>query len=154
MKKLIAILLVGTALVAPEVALAKTVNITADMIKYNGNPAYIAVYITNPDGTYNSTLWVSGTKFRYLGYLREWARGISQVGGSIDGITGASVGSGRSLNVSANIADALIDAGYQIHVDTAVENGFAIPSDAVIPLQQSAPPVSGNGYIKTLSISM
>lgn len=154
MKKLLALLLLGTALVAPNVAFARSVTVTTDLIRYSGNNAYIAVYITNPDGSYNSTLWVSGTKFRYLGELRQWAQGISQAGGNIDGITGASVGSGGKLTVSADIADPLIDAGYQIHVDTAVEHGFSAPSDAVIPLATSAAPVSGNGYVKSLSISM
>jgi hypothetical protein len=154
MNKLLAILLLGTALVAPEVALAKSVTVTTSLIKYSGHHAYLAVYITNPDGSYNSTLWVAGTKFRYLGHLRQWAQGISKAGGNIDGITGASVGSGRTLKVTSDIADALIDAGYQIHVDSASEDGFEVPSDAVIPLESSASPVSGSGYVKTLSISM
>ena len=40
----------------------------------------------------------------------------------VDGITGASVGSGRTLEVSMDLADALFDAGYTLHVDAAAED--------------------------------
>ena len=40
----------------------------------------------------------------------------------IDGITGASVGEGRSLKMTVDLADALIDAGYKLNVDAAAED--------------------------------
>jgi len=155
MSKLTTALLLGTALFAPATAFAKDVTVDVGMVRFSGNPAYLAVYVTNPDGSYNSTLWVSASKSRYLGHLRQWAQGASAVGVKLDGITGASVGGGKTLTVHASIADALIDAGYEVHVDSAVENGGEYSSDAVAPLTTAGvgTPVDGAGYISKLTVS-
>ena len=156
MKKYLAILLLGTALVAPGAALARDVTIKTTLSNYGGNNAYLAVYLTKPDGSYETTLWAAGSRTRYLGDLRGWVSALQSWGGtlSLDGISGASVGSGQTLTVHANLADAMIDAGYQIHVETAVENGGRYPDDAVAPLTSQAQTVAGNGYVKSLSVSM
>lgn len=157
MKKIIAALLLCTALVAPAAALAREVTIDAQLVSYSGPAAYLSVYLTKPDGTYDSTLWVSGTKQRYLGELRGWVSAMRDAGAtslSLDGITGASVGGGQTLTIKADLADALIDAGYTIHVDTAVEHGGQNTDDAVAPLTSTAQQVNGTGYISTLSVSM
>jgi hypothetical protein len=156
MKKLIAILMLATAIVAPEAAFAKDLSVTAQMGNYSGRPAFLAIYVTKPDGTYDSTLWIAGQKTRYYQDLRNWFRGISNSGESIDGITGASVGSGQTLNVNVTLADALIDAGYQLHVDSAVEDGGYYPNDVVLPLSaaSSGKPVAGTGYLQTLTVTM
>lgn len=155
MKKLAAMLMLATALVAPATAWARDVTIEAQMVRYSGRPAYLAVYLTDPSGAYQSTLWVSGHKTRYYGTLRGWAQGVSQAGSlNLDGITGASVGGGETLTVHASLADALIDAGYQVHVDTAVEDGGEYSDDAVIAVTSAPGTVDGTGYVSKLSISM
>lgn len=156
MKKLAAVLMLATALVTPSLAYARDITINAQLVGYRGPAAYLAVYVTNPDGTYHSTLWVAGGKAKYYRHLREWARGISASGDGIDGITGASVGSGRSLSINASIADALIDAGHEIHVDSAVENGGEFSSDVVVPLTQasSGARIAGSGYVDSIVVSM
>ena len=153
MKKLAALLMLATALSVPGMAMARDVSIQTSLTQYGGYPAYLAVYLANPDGSYNSTLWVSGQKTRYYGALRGWARAVSSGGSlNLDGITGASVGSGETLTVHANLADTLLDAGYQIHVDTAVENGGQYADDAVIDLTSAPATASGTGYVDTLSL--
>ena len=157
MKKIIATLLLCTALVAPAAAMAREVTIDAKLVNYSGNAAYVAVYLTKADGIYDSTLWVSGTKQRYLGELTGWVSALRNSGAtsiSLDGITGASVGGGQTLTIKADLADALIDAGYVIHVDTAVEHGGAYSDDVVAPLTSAAQQVDGTGYVSTLSVSM
>lgn len=156
MRNIITTLLLGTALVTPSMVWAKDVTVSVDMVRFSGNPAYLAVYLTKPDGSYDSTLWVSGSRQRYLGHLRQWATGVRAVGVNIDGITGASVGGGQTLTVKSNVADALIDAGYKVNVDTAVENGGEYSSDAVAPLTiaGSGKPVDGTGYVSKLTVSM
>ncbi|HEY0919974.1 DUF2271 domain-containing protein [Devosia sp.] len=156
MHKLAAALMLATAIVAPEIALARDITVTAQMARYNGPGAYLAIYVTDAAGAYHSTLWVAGGKVKYYRHLRDWVRGIAAAGGSIDGITGASVGSGQTLTVKANIADALIDAGYQIRVDSAVEEAGEYAAEIVVPLeqQQSGVPVSGPGYVDNLTVSM
>lgn len=153
MKKLAAMLMLATALVAPGAAFAKDVTIAAQLVRYSGNSAYVAVYLTDQAGAYKQTLWVSGRKTRYLGALRGWVQGASQDASlTLDGISGASVGGGETLTVHANLADTLLDAGYQIHVDTAVENGGEYTNDAVIGLSSTPATVDGTGYISKLSI--
>ena len=156
MRRLLSSLLLGTALVTPSIAWARDVTVNVDMVRFSGNPAYLAVYLTKPDGTYDSTLWVAGSRQRYLGHLRQWATGVQAVGVTLDGITGASVGGGQTLTVKANIADALIDAGYNVNVDTAIENAGEYSSDAVAPLGTagSGRPVDGVGYVSKLTVSM
>lgn len=157
MKKIIASLLLCTALVAPAAAMAKDVTIDTKLVNYSGRSAYLAVYLSKPDGSYDSTLWVSGTKTRYLGEMRGWVSAMQNAGETsltLDGISGASVGGGQTLTVHANLADALIDAGYTIHVETAVEHGGEYPDDAVAPLTSTPQQVAGTGYVSTLSVSM
>jgi hypothetical protein len=71
-------------------------------------------------------------------------------------MTGASVGSGQTLRVTVDIADALIDAGYQIRVDTAVEDGRDHPGEITAPLTTAANgrPVSGRGYVASFKFDM
>ncbi len=156
MKKLLAILLLGTALVAPTAAFAAGVTVTATLTNYSGNAAYLAVYVTKPDGSYDSTLWVSGSKQRYLGDLRGWVSALQSAGGTLtlDGITGASIGSGQTLTVHASLADAMVDAGYKIHVESAVEHGGEYPDDAVAPISATPQTVQGTGYVGTLTVSL
>lgn len=155
MKKLIASLLLATALVSPSLAMAADVTITTQMTTYAGNNAYLAIYLTKPDGTYDSTIWVAGDKQRWMGELRGWVRALQTADSfSLDGITGASVGSGQTLTLHASLADAMIDAGYQIHVESAVEHGGDYPDDAVADLTSTPQQVSGTGYVSNLSVSM
>ena len=155
MKKLLAALVVTTALIAPQVAMARAVTISGQMATYRGPEAYFAIYVTDAAGTYQRTLYVAGTKTRYYRDLRTWARGVASVG-RIDGITGASVGSGRTFSVSVEIADALVDAGYQIRIDSAVEHAQVFAADPTIPLARSSSgqTFAGSGYVAALTVDM
>lgn len=156
MKKIVTTLLLATALVTPEIAFAKNVTITTQVASYGGPYAYVAIYLTGPDGRYESTIWVAGQRAQYQRHLRGWVRSAGADAGRVDGITGASVGSGQTLKLNVNIADALIDAGYQIHVDSAVENYGEYPDNIVAPLSaaKSGVAVSGNGFVKSLTVNM
>ncbi len=155
MKRLAFILLLSTALVAPVAAEAADVTVQVDMKSYSGPAAYLAVYVVDASGQYDSTLWVAGQKYRYLGSLRGWARGFTAAGGtSLDGISGASVGSGRSLTINATLSDALIDAGYSIVVDTAVEHVGDVTGDASVPLKSGGGSAAGQGFVGQLTVKM
>lgn len=133
-------------------ALARDVTITAAMKSYGGEGAYLALYLTDAQGVYQGTLWVSGHKAKYWRHLSDWYRATGGAPVGVDAITGASVGSGRTLSVTVDLADALIDAGYQIRVDSSVEDGADRPADAVAPLTTAGngQPVSGKGYVRSL----
>ncbi len=158
MKKLLATLLVSSSLIAPlamsDTAEARAIEIQTQLKKYPGPAAYMAVYLTKPNGAYHSTIAISGSKSKYYPHLRGWYRGVSRAGGRVDGVTGASVGGGRTMTVTTDIADALIEAGYKIHVDTSVEERGDYRSDAVVPLKGagSATSVRGRGIVKSLAV--
>lgn len=157
MKKFLAILLLGTALVAPASSYAAQVTVSGQMNSYSGPEAYLAVYLARPDGSYDSTLYVAGRKTRYYRELSGWARyAAADATLNLNGITGASVGSGRSFAVNLDLSDALIDAGYTIHIDSAVEHQGSAADDVVIPLDKSYSGVAqpGRGFIQSASISM
>ena len=153
---LAASLFLAGAIAAPGLAQARPVTLTTQLQGYNGNGAYLAFYVTDAAGQYKKTLWVSGTKTKYYKHLRDWARGSGLKSSEFDGVSGASVGSGKSLKVTVELADALIDAGYEIRVDSAVEDQRENPADVRAPLtrQGAGKPVAGHGYVKSFSYAM
>lgn len=157
MKKLIAVLLLGTAIATPNLALARDVTISGQMRSYSGPEAYLAVYVTDADGNYDSTLYVAGRKTKYYRKIGGWARLAARDETlQLDGITGASIGSGRSFSIDLSIADSLIDAGYTIHIDTAVEHQGGISDDVTLPLESSTAgtDVAGTGFISSARVQM
>ncbi len=154
--KFSAILGVAAAISLPLVAEAKTVTLNTSLKSYGGNGAYLAIYLTDAQGKFHSTLRVLGRKAKYHSHLRDWSRGNASENRTVDGITGASVGSGQTLRVSVEVADALIDAGYQIRIDSSVEDGRDNPADVIAPLTSvnAGKPVSGKGYVKSFTFDM
>ena len=144
------------SLVLPGLVQARPVTLTAQMQNYGGNGAYLAVYVTDAAGKYKKTLWVAGKKAKYYKHLSDWARGSGMNPREFDGVSGASVGSGKALKVTVELADALIDAGYEIRIDSAVEDGRDNPADARAPLtkQGAGKPVGGRGYVKSFTYDM
>lgn len=137
-------------------AAAREVKITTQLKSYGGEGAYLAVYLTDGAGAYQGTLWLSGGKGKYWKDLSGWYRATGGNPAEVDGITGASVGSGRSLTVTVDLADALINAGYQIRVDTAVEDMGDHPAEIVAPLTtaDAGQPVRGRGFIDAFRYDM
>ncbi len=157
MKSLAALLTLTTALVSPQIAQARQVSLTTSIANYYGPPAYFAIYLTKPDGSYEKTLWLAGSRSRYLRELSGWVRSISASGArSIDGVSGASVGPGQTLSVNLDLADSLINAGYKIHVDSAVEHAGSYRDEIVMPLSSdvAGQPQQGNGFVSSLTVGM
>ncbi|MFO1150850.1 MAG: DUF2271 domain-containing protein [Alsobacter sp.] len=155
MKILLPILATASAVALPGLAEARPVTFEATLKPYGGNGAYMVLYVTDAAGQYRGTLWMAGGRAKYYRHLSDWQRASGGATSEVDGITGASIGSGKTLKVSLDIADALIDAGYQVHVDTAVEDGLDSPSDAVAPLSSKASgaAVAGKGNLKSLKVT-
>jgi len=156
MKKLVAALALAAALGLPALAEAREITFTTKLKSYGGPGAYVALYVTDANGQYQGTLWMAGGKAKYYRHLSDWKRATQGDLAQIDGITGASVGSGRTLTVKLDLADALIDAGYQIRIDAAVEDMADSPSEIVVPLDSKAAgqPAAGRGYVESFSYSM
>ncbi|HET8748284.1 MAG TPA: DUF2271 domain-containing protein [Ramlibacter sp.] len=145
----------ATALALPSLASARPVTLETQLASYGGDGAYLAVYLTDRNGAYQRTLWVAAPKAKYWKHLRDWNRATGG-GARVDGLSGASVGAGRTLKVSVEVADTLIDAGYEIHIDTSVEKMKDNPSEVVVPLTAAGAgkPVAGRGYVKSFRYSL
>ena len=153
MKKLLSTLALTTALTMPNLAMAREVTFTTDLKNYGGNGAYLAFYVTDSNDAYVGSLWMAGRKSKYYSHLSHWYRETRGDRREIDGITGASVGAGRSLEITLDLADSLFDAGYKLHIDAAVEDKRDSPSEIVIPLtlEGAGTPESGRRYIDSFT---
>jgi hypothetical protein len=154
MNKSVILMALVAATAIPTTADARKVALQTTLTNYNGKGAYLAIYVTDPNGKVHSTLHVAGKKAKYYSHLRDWSRGRGQ--SRIDGLTGASVGSGRALNINVDVADALIDAGYQIRVDTSVEDGKDNVADVIVPLTaaNAGKQIAAKGYLKAFKFDM
>ena len=137
MKTLLSALALTTAIATPAAVAAKPVTFIAQMKNYGGPGAYLAIYVTDKNGAYKGSLWMSGGKSKYYKHLPGWYRATRGNVGQVRGITGASVGSGRTLKITLDLADSMFKAGYKLHVDAAVEDRRESPSDVVIPLKRA-----------------
>lgn len=153
MKSLFAALALTTAIITPGLAFARPVTLNANLAQYGGPGAYFAIYVTDPSGAYVGSLWMAGGKSKYYKHLSDWARLTGGDVAQVDGITGASVGSGRSLELTMDLADALFDAGYTLHIDAAAEDMRDSPNEIVVPLttQGAGQPVRGRRYFADFS---
>ena len=148
-KSFISALALTAALTVPGLAQARPVTLTVNLSQYDGDGAYLAVYVTDPAGAYAGSLWMAGGKAKYYRHLSDWARFTGENIAEVNGITGASVGAGRSLELSMDLADALFDAGYTLHIDAAVEDMRDSPNEIAVPLTAAGAgqAVAGRQYI-------
>lgn len=155
MKTFVSVLAATTAIVAPALVEAREVTLEAQLKAYGGSGAFVALYVTDAAGKYQGTLWMAGGQAKYYRHLSDWQRLSGGGAAEIDGITGASIGSGKTLRITVDLADTLIDAGYQLRVDTSVEDGRDNPSEIVAPIatQASGMAVAGKGYVKSFKIT-
>ena len=88
--------------------------------------------------------------------MSDWSRLSAGDAKRLDGVTGASVGAGRSLKVTAELADALIDAGYEIRLDAAAEDMRDSPSEVRVPLSSAnaGKPQAGKQYIQSVTFQL
>lgn len=156
LKSLLATLTVTTALTLPGLAVARPVTLTTTLNNYGGDGAYFALYVTDPSGAYAGSLWMAGGKSKYYQHLTNWFRATGGDTAQINGITGASVGSGRTLEITLDLADALFDAGYTLHIDAAVEDMRDSPNEVSVPLstQGTGVPTRGRRYIAHFTYDM
>ena len=153
MKSLLAALALTTALTLPGLATARPITLTTTLNSYGGDGAYLALYLTDARGTYVGSLWMAGGKSKYYKHLKDWYRATAGDRSQINGITGASVGAGRTLEITLDLADALFDAGYTLHIDAAVEDMRDSPNEIAVPLTTSGTgsTVRGRRYVASFS---
>ena len=155
-KPLMTTLATALAVALPAVAQARPVTMAIPLKNYGGDGAYLAVYVTDAKGAYVRTLWVAGSKAKYYKHLADWNRLSAGDSKRLQGVTGASVGAGRTLKVTADLADALIDAGYEIRIDAAAEDMRDSPSEVRAPLNaaNAGKAHTGKQYIQSLTYQL
>lgn len=155
-RPLLSTLAAASALALPAAAQSRPITIATTLKNYGGDGAYLAVYLTDAKGAYAGTLWVAGGKAKYYKHLADWNRLSAGDGKRLQGVTGASVGQGRTLKVTADLADALIDAGYEIRIDAAVEDMRDSPAEVRVPLTtgNAGKPQSGKQYIQSVTFQL
>ena len=155
-KPLVTTLAAACALALPALAHSRPITLSTQLKTYGGDGAYLAVYLTDAKGAYAGTLWVAGGKAKYYKHLADWNRLSAADTKRLAGVTGASVGAGRTLKVTADLADALINAGYEIRIDAAVEDMRDSPSEIRVPLstQNAGKPQAGKQYIQSLTYQL
>ena len=153
---LLTTLAAACVLAVPALAHSRPVTLTAQLKNYGGDGAYLAAYLTDAKGAYAGTLWVAGGKAKYHKHLSDWNRLSSGDAKRLNGVTGASVGAGRTLQVTADLADALIDAGYEIRIDAAAEDMRDSPSEIRVPLTttNAGKPHAGKQYLQSLTFQL
>lgn len=156
MRTILAALALTTALTLPGIAMARQVTLTTSLKTYGGDGAYLAIYVTDAKGAYAGTLWMAGGKSKYHEHLADWYRATGGNTAEINGITGASVGAGRTLEITLDLADALFDAGYTIHVDAAVEDMRDSPNEVAVPLttKGAGQTIQGRRYVASFGYGM
>lgn len=150
------LLATACALALPALAQSRPLTLTAQLKNYGGDGAYLAAYLTDAKGAYVRTLWVAGGKAKYHKHLSDWSRLSAADPKRLTGVTGASVGAGGTLKVTADLADALIDAGYEIRIDAAAEDMRDSPSEVRIPLStaNAGKPQAGKQYIQSATFQL
>jgi hypothetical protein len=135
---------------------SREITLTTELKNQVGDGAYLAIYLTNAAGQYQETLWIAGQKAKYYKHLSGWARGSGLRSSEYDGLTGASVASGKTLTITLDLAGAYIDSGFQLRVDSAVEDMRDNRNDVVVPLtsEGAGKPVSGRGYVQSFSYTL
>ncbi|CAH1679967.1 Tat pathway signal protein [Hyphomicrobiales bacterium] len=153
MNKIMPAIALTAAFMLPYLAQARPLKLTTTLTNYGGDGAYLAIYLTNAQGAYAGSLWMAGRKSKYYTHLSGWHRATGGNSAEINGITGASVGAGRTLQISLDLADALFDAGYTLHVDAAVEDMRDSPDEVSVPLTTAGAktPVRGRRYVSSLA---
>jgi hypothetical protein len=156
MKSFLSILVMTTALTLPGVAMARQVTLTTTMKAYGGDGAYLAFYVTDASGAYVGSLWMAGGKSKYYTHLSDWYAATGGDLAQINGITGASVGAGRALEITLDLADALFDSGHTLHIDAAVEDMSNGPNDIAVPLTTAGAgaAAAGRRYIASFTYAM
>jgi hypothetical protein len=154
MKQTLSLLAFVATLSFAPVAVGREAAAMVQMTNYDGKEAYLAVYLVNPSGRYQQTLWVSGRERIYYSYLSRWWRYLARAPQELDAITGASAGAGDRVSLKFDLKDEWINSGYAIRVESAVEGGGVNSQDALYELksENSGGRVTGVGYVRNLRI--
>ena len=125
------------------------------MVSYQGEKAYVIISLMNPKGEYEKTLSVLGPDKQWFNTLKEWYKFQTKTKEKISAVTGASVGGGDRAVRTIEIDDAMLNKGYKLRFESAVEEQkyhikdveFDVTPDALTKRAE------GKGYIRFVKLS-
>lgn len=139
---------------APAMAQTTKYKIMIQMQNYSGKEAYVIVSLMNPKGGYEKTLSVLGDDNEWYNTLKEWDKFRTRKNEKLNAVTGASVAGGARATRVIEFDSALLDKGYKIRFESAVETQKYHSKDAEIALSSAAlnnkAGITGTGYIRNV----
>ncbi|MEO5893161.1 MAG: DUF2271 domain-containing protein [Ferruginibacter sp.] len=151
------LLTVVMALVYPTTARAQSTKYKCmiQMTNYLGEGAYIVVSLINKDDAYTKTLYVLGADKKWYKTLKEWDKAYKKKPANISAVTGASVSGGDRSVVTLELDNAIINAGYKLRFESAVEDKEYHVKDLEMPLttESLGAKNEGKGYIRYVRFS-
>lgn len=151
MPRLRGLLLAGAATLAlTATAHAQDAIVLVQLNEYIGDEAYFSLYLVNPDGKYEKTLWLSGPEKVWWPQTARWYGYFSRNAENVDAITGASTASGARQVMRLQIDPKYIDAGYSLRVETSVDSQENYQADAEVALTTANQRIKtpGTGYVR------
>ncbi|MCT4609638.1 MAG: DUF2271 domain-containing protein [Pelagimonas sp.] len=152
--RLRASLLVGASVLAltstAVPAFADQSVVLVQLNEYNGPEAYFHLYLVNPKGKFDRTLWVSGPDKIWWPDSKRWFGYHSRARENVDAVTGASTAAGARSVMHVEIDKSLVDAGYKLRVETSVENADNVQEDVEVDLttDNQREKFPGTGYVR------
>lgn len=125
------------------------------MTNYQGEAAYVVVSLINPKGNYEKTLHIFGSDKKWYNTLKNWDKAIKSEKNNFNGITRASISGGKRTLITISLDDSLLNKGYKIRFESAVENKNYYSSEVEIPLNipEMTERIEGKGYIRFVKLS-
>jgi alpha-tubulin N-acetyltransferase len=125
------------------------------MTNYNGEAAYMVVSLIDPQGNYQKTLYVFGDNGKYYDSLKKWFVFYQDKKEKIDAVTGASITQGDRKTITLNLDKNLLDQGYKIRFESAVEDQNYYTTDAEVPFSSESlrGKTEGSGYVRYIRLT-
>lgn len=120
------------------------------MSSYQGEAAYVVVSLVNAEGEYIKTLGVLGDNRKWYRHFKNWFSFYRSNRENIDSITGASITGGDRRTIDIELDKELMDKGYAIRFESAVEGKEYYKKDVEVPFSKKKMFVKneGSGYVK------
>ncbi|TNE28429.1 MAG: DUF2271 domain-containing protein [Bacteroidetes bacterium] len=129
---------------------SKSFKCMIQMTNYQGEGAYVVISLINPEGDYERTLYILGDDSEWYHSIPEWWDYFGKEPRNVDGITGATLAGGeRSISI-IEIDESVLNAGYKLRFETAVEEVGYHTSDVEFPLttENVSGKYEGTGFIR------
>lgn len=120
------------------------------MANYTGEGAYVVVSLVNNKGKYQKTLQMLGDDNEWYNTLKSWFEFFTKKRDDIDAVTGASIAGGDRKIITLELDPSLLDKGYTIRFESAVEdqNYHKIDAEVQFSSEHILKKTDGKGYIR------